>query len=330
MIYLSNIVRIGLPFFFVFLSSFSVNAQITEGDYIPLRATGKMPDVFKLSTEQKIELENEKNRESLSSKEKIIFIENINYSIDELLQSGLVLYGDPATKYVEKVADNLLKGSPKLKKELQFFAVKSNVTNALSTDQGIIFVTLGLLAQIENEAQLAYVLSHEIVHYQEKHVEEYYKQRISSSRNTSYDDRITELSNHSKEHELEADKLGIKLYHKAGYAKSELLSAFDVLMYSYLPFDEEPLPKNYFNSPRLFIPESYFPELINPILAEEDYDDNKSSHPNIQKRKEAILNEIKGYSDWGSKKFVLDENEFKNTFFEIFGISRVLKVCDWI
>lgn len=310
--YRSKLSRIGLLLTVIFFAHLSVNAQITNGDYVALKATGKMPDVFKLSTEQKIELEKEKNRESLSNEEKIIFIENINYSIDELLQSGLVLYGDPATKYVQKVADNLLKDSPKLKKELQFFAVKSNVTNALSTDQGIIFVTLGLLAQIENEAQLAYVLSHEIVHYQEKHVEEFYKQRLGTSRNTSYDDRITELSNHSKEHELEADKLGIKLYHQAGYAKSELLRAFDVLMYSYLPFDEEPLPKTYFNSPRLFIPENYFPEVINPILAEEDYDDNKSSHPNIQKRKEAIINEIKEYTDWGSQKFILDGDEFKN------------------
>ncbi len=291
---------------------YQVSAQEFDwNNYSGLRASGPVPEIFRIATQDKINEDMNKDRESMSTTQEQIFLEHIHYHMDELLSSGLVLYGDPCTAYVRKVADNLLKDKPKLKKELQFYVVKSNLTNALSTDQGVIFVTLGLLAQIENEAQLAYVISHEIAHFTEKHVEKSYNNTTQLGRISSYDARIQAMSNHSKESELEADKLGIKMYNAAGYKKSELLSTFDVLMYSYLPFDEVALPHDYFNSDWLFIPERYFPESVNPILAEEEYDDDKSSHPNIRKRKQAIKDEVSSYDKWGDKEFVLDQSEFE-------------------
>lgn len=299
--------------FAIFCTSFifsGLGQEVSWDEYQNLRAMGKVPSIFKMNTQTKIEQDLHIDRTDLSPEEEEQFLENIHYQIDDILRSGLVLYGDPATLYIQKVADHLLESNKKLKKELQFFAVKSNMTNAFSTDQGIIFVTLGLLAQLENEAQLAFVLAHEIAHYQEKHVEKSYSDYQRNNDAINYDEHIRILSQYSKEKELEADILGVKLYQLAGYKKSELLSAFDVLMYSYLPFDEVPFPQDYLNSEHLQIPTHYFPEKVNPILAEEEYNDEKSSHPNIRKRKEAILAEIKSSNDWGSKEFAIDENEF--------------------
>ncbi|MGB0914509.1 MAG: M48 family metallopeptidase [Crocinitomicaceae bacterium] len=285
--------------------------QTDFSQFKPLRSEGKIPAIFTESIQQKIETDKkEVEREKMDDDLEHEFLTHIHYNIDEMLHSGIVLYGDPTTKYVNDVADKLLANNSKLKKKLQFYVMKSNVTNALSTDQGLIFVTLGLLAQIENEAQLAYVLSHEIAHYTESHVEHAYTEKTEISLESSYDDRIKNLSNYSKDNELEADKLGIDLYHKAGYAKSELLSAFDVLMYSYLPFDEVPLPKTYFNSDLAFVPENFFPEEVNKIQVEEDYDDSKSSHPNIRRRKDQVIDELDNYSAWGKKKFLLDVDRF--------------------
>lgn len=316
---------------FFFSTALHVQAQeIDWNHYDRLRAQGKVPEIFRMSTQDKINLDFEKDRD-MSTSDELKFLEHIHYNLDELLNSGLVLFGDPCTEYVRKVADNLLKDSGKLKKELQFFVIKSNLTNALSTDQGVIFVTLGLLAQVENEAQLAYVLAHEIAHYQEQHVEESYTNSQSIRLSTSYNDRIQMMSNHSKESELEADKIGIKLYHAAGYKKSELLSAFDVLMYSYLPFDEVTLPKTYFNTDRLFVPENYFPEEINPILADEDYDDDKSTHPNIRKRKDAIKDAVKKYENWGAMERIFSEEEFKKVqkLARFEGVHRNLVECEY-
>src|SRR5690554_7853402 len=92
------------------------------------------------------------------------------YSLNNILKTGYVLYGDPMTLYIQKIAANLLKNEPSLKDELQFYVIKNNITNALCTDPGVIFITTGLIAQVENEAQLAYIIAHEIVHYQEKHI----------------------------------------------------------------------------------------------------------------------------------------------------------------
>ncbi len=101
----------------------------------------------------------------------------MHYGIDKILQSGLVIYGDDISNYVTKVANKLLKKEPKLRKELRFYTIKSNVTNAFSTDQGIIVVTSGLISQITSEAHLAYILAHEIAHYTEKHVVEGFEYR---------------------------------------------------------------------------------------------------------------------------------------------------------
>lgn len=292
--------------------SYTFSQEFDFQKYNTLKSQGKIPKIFIQTSEEKVIEASQKQRGEMDEDLKIQFLEYVNYGIDELLHSGLIVYGDPASKYVEKVANKLLENQPKLKKELQFYVIKSNVTNALSTDQGIIFVTLGLLSQLENEAQLAYVLSHEISHYQESHVEKSYTNKISSSdQDVSYDQRIELLSNHSKDQELEADKKGIELYNKAGYSKSELLSAFDVMMYSYLPFDEDPLPVDYFNNQYLYVPQNLFPETINKIQVDEDYDDSKSSHPNIRKRKDAIKDALVDYPNWGDATFLLDEKEFK-------------------
>jgi hypothetical protein len=304
--------------FLILFHTYFISAQISYSNYTTLKAIGAIPEVFKISTTEKIALGKDKTRENLNETDARTLNENIHYSIDGLLQSGLVLYGDPVTEYVQKVAEKLLANSPELRSELKFFTLKSNVTNALSTDQGIIFVTLGLLAQIENEAQLAYILSHEIAHYQKKHVEEFFKNKISANRVNSQEKRITILSNHSKDHEIEADIHGIKLYHEAGYSKEDLFRTFSVLMYSYLPFDETKLPTTYFNTPQIQVPEKFFPEIINPISAEENYDDEKSSHPNIKKRKNAIHLEAAKYENWGNLSFNFSENEF----FEIRNIAR--------
>ena len=291
--------------------SFAYSQQVDFENYVPLKAQGKIPTFFSATSQQKVDEAAVESRENMDDELKNEFLEYIHYGIDELLYSGLIVYGDPATKYVERVASKLLENHPKLKKQLQFYTIKSNVTNALSTDQGVVFVTLGLLSQLENEAQLGYVLAHEIAHFQEGHVEKSYAEKVASAAEVNYDDRIEKLSNHSKEQELSADKLGIKLYNEAGYKRSELVSAFDVMMYSYLPFDEVELPKTYFNSRHLFVPENLFPEEINKIQVDEDYDDSKSSHPNIQKRKTAVLDALDAYSKWGDEVFLVDEEEFK-------------------
>jgi beta-barrel assembly-enhancing protease len=286
--------------------TYNVCAQQDFNRFKTLRSEGKIPEDFSRLTLDKIEEDKGSEGRSLSKAQEKVFLEGIHYGIDQLLHSGMVIYGDEISNYVSEVADKLLKKRyASLRGKLRFYTIKSNASNALSTDQGIVFVTTGLLSQLTSEAQLAFILAHEIAHYQEKHVVESFEYRNQRNRNT-----IKQLSVYSKEKELIADKVGIEIYNAAGYSKSQLLSSFDVLMYSYLPFEEVTFPKSYFNTDLLFVPESFFPNKKYEIKVIEDYDDSESSHPNIKKRKSEAISVINIYKNWGDIINYLGEERF--------------------
>ena len=288
--------------------SLSVFGQTDFNDYKTLQSKGQLPDDFTSETFQKIEEGMTERREGLSPIEQREFLEKTGYAIDDLLHSGLVVYGDDISTYVEKVADKLLKSDKSLRNELRFYTLKSNVTNAFSTDQGIIFVTTGLIAQLTSEAQLAYILAHEIMHYTEKHVVESFTWSKNSKFNHNW---ITQLSIYKKDKEFEADRLAIDMYRKAGYSKDEIVPTFDVLLYSYLPFDEIEVPQEYFSSEKMYLPNYLFPAKEYPIKADEDADDSQSTHPNIRKRKDAVVEEIeKTKGTWKNNSFIQTEERF--------------------
>jgi hypothetical protein len=296
---------LGTTIFLLF--SFLIFSQQDFNNYKTLKSVGDVPaDFYKMSSEKVDESISTSDRE-LSKKQAKIFFEGVNYGLDELLHSGQVLYGDEISSYVSEVADKLLLDNPKLRKRLRFYTIKSNVTNALSTSQGIILVTTGLISQLTSEAQLAYILAHEISHFTEDHVIETYEYH---SKNRRFSDQIKEMSIYSKEKEFEADYKGVELYHDAGYGQEYITSVFDVLMYSYLPIDEIPMKKDYFNTDLCYIPPFKFPEESYEIKAIENYDDSRSSHPNVKRRKEKAVEAAADYTKWGDTQFALGKERF--------------------
>ena len=234
-----------------------------------------------------------------------------SYHINRLTSNGRILYGDPITRMVERIADTLLKDYPSLRGELRFYTVKSSSVNAFATGQGMIFVTTGLVAQVENEAQLAYVISHEIVHYYRKHNMEVLTRRIKNS-----DDEAEQMANflkyhyRSREMENEADSLGLRLFYIGSpYDKRVTDGVFDVLQYAMLPFDEVPFDTTYFNSPYYRLPSHYYLEKVAPISSRDDYPDSLSTHPNIKKRR-ARTGDILSHYEGGSAFVVTTPDEF--------------------
>lgn len=292
---------------FILLPIFLTGQENSLDQFKTTKSVGEPPKIFKETFEERIEDSKGKVTE-VEEKYKDDFVRYSNYSLRNLLKSGYILYGDPMTNFVQSVGNKLLSNHPDLKNEIQFYVIKNNITNALCTEPGVIFITTGLLSQIENEAQLAYVIAHEIVHYQEKHLQKSFNKSKESDLNasTSYQDQVTL----SKDHEFEADVNALRLYHAAGYSEKEVHTVFDVLMYSYLTFDEIEIDSTFFGNPTIHIPQSYFPEKANPILAFEDYDDAKSTHPNIRKRKDSISSAIRKYDNWGTHKNFIDLEDF--------------------
>ncbi|MGV3610630.1 MAG: M48 family metallopeptidase [Fluviicola sp.] len=289
----------------LFSSGLFAQGKTDFNHYRTLLSTGSIPEDFSLSTSEKVARDIKVDRPDLAVSARKKFYTAIHSSIDDILHSEVCVFGDPISVYVKDIAKNLLKNDQTTLNELRFYTLKSNETNAFSTDQGIIFVTTGLISQVSSEAQIAYVLAHEIAHYKRKHVLERFKQK-TVLKNANY----YELSTYSKDRELEADADAIELYKNAGYDEALIEPTFDVLMYSYLPFDEVKIPETFFNSNEFYLPAFKFPKEAFAITAEENYNDSKSSHPNISKRKKQVLEVLEKGTGWTGGPNALGADRF--------------------
>ena len=98
---------------------------------------------------------------------------------DEEIVEQFGTYHDPKLqKYVERVGRAVLERShlrrenalPEYREtEFTFRVLDSEIVNAFAVPGGYVYVTRGLLAHLENEAQLAVVLGHEVAHVAARH-----------------------------------------------------------------------------------------------------------------------------------------------------------------
>ncbi|MFN8389037.1 MAG: M48 family metallopeptidase [Bdellovibrionota bacterium] len=92
----------------------------------------------------------------------------------------------------------------------EVLVIKTPEPNAFSVGSGIVFVTEGLLARTETEAELAAIISHEMSHQLLGHTREAIQsqsEKLSGSPKFAY----------SLEREIEADTLGLKMLKVARY-----------------------------------------------------------------------------------------------------------------
>lgn len=297
-------------------------AQVTfdPDRYTPLQSSGSIPEDFTKPMSVKWmqdilrhEKESKSNRRpSLSESE---FYLNSNYLLTEMLIGGKVSFNDPLNQYVNKVAARAFEQDPKALEGIRFYIYRSNSTNAFSTHQGMIFITTGLLAKLENEAQLAFILCHEVIHYQEKHglsthLENEKVYSRSSYRNTTYDERVKLISKKSKEHETEADSLGFLYFARSRYSLSEAASTMDVLQFSDQPYAERAFHTRYLNNPLIMFPSYRLLSKVDSIKPAKDGDDSRSSHPALDKRKAMLGRMSKGAATGNRQLYLVSEKEF--------------------
>lgn len=312
--------RLILPVL-LFLCSFTANAQDIDWDnYSSIFSSGEIPDEFRATYTDEydklvIDINSTAKRYTRKNKEKEFYKFSAFY-LNQFLNSGAVLYGDSISSYCQDIVDILLKDDDELSQVIKVYTVKSDLFNAFCTANGILFVTTGLISEIENEAQLAFVLAHEIVHYKNDHIIGQYieKEKISknkdSYRKESVSDQLKKFSNYNKDQELEADSVGfLEYFSKTDYDQREAYHLFNVMKYSYLPFEELPFEVGFLETDSLKIPNNLLPSEINMISAEDDYDDSESTHPNIKKRKVQIESLV---SSTEGKKFLFPESRFNH------------------
>jgi len=130
--------------------------------------------------------------------------------------------------YVKGIASKIWKNSARDDLKYEIAVINSSASNAVAFPGGLIFVHLGLLLDVESEAELAGVIAHEIAHAELSHgflkVATFAKASIF--RQFSLIDRTFNILEpefrYSREHERQADMLGTRLLALAGYSADGL------------------------------------------------------------------------------------------------------------
>ena len=301
---------------FVFFGGVNLELVNAQENYMPLVSNGVIPEDFIKATADKYrdqveEIEQTKIKRSDRKYQKD-FALGSNFGVDAILLNGMVLYNDSISLYVQSIAKEILKEDIGLYKELRFYTLKDASANAFTTDNGIIFVTTGLLARLKSEAQLAFILCHEMSHYILKHGKNNYvkRQKLINGEirgGLSMLEKVHTLFGFSKQAEYQADEKGLELFLKTKYNKEAAISSFEILKKSDEPLGEHTFDFKSLESTYYIFPEKLFIETLKEKKEEDD--DSFHTHPSATKR-QFVIEDILEDENLAGQDFILSETRF--------------------
>jgi len=176
--------------------------------------------------------------------------QKIDAELNMLNSNSIIATGELYEK-VNSIFDRIVKQNPEIPQNTRLVLYRSNDFNAFTMGDNIIFVHIGLLDDLKNEAQIALVISHEIAHNTLHHVEESMVESIKNETDknmekeingilkTSYGQvsalnalllpRILESREKSRSNEFEADSLGLIYLMNAKFNYRDALSMFHAM-----------------------------------------------------------------------------------------------------
>lgn len=147
-----------------------------------------------------------------------------------ILSSGRVYNGwDEMDEFVNGVLERVMPEELKSKEFVRAYVLKDGSPNAFMLPSGIFCINIGMIAEIESEANLAGIIGHELAHYELRHgLERYVK-----SENGEFDGSILfnarkAASAFSVDNELDSDSRAAEHLRRAGYDLSGLAETFSV------------------------------------------------------------------------------------------------------
>ena len=188
-----------------------------------------------------------------------------------------LIYDDPAlAAYVNSIAQQLIPPDVEdMGLSIEIKVIKNPLLNAFAYPNGAIYVHTGILAKMDNEAQLSTLLGHEMTHATHRHAVRQFRSvknmtavmatiQMASVPFGVYGDLanvlgtvgvMASVTGYSREMETEADRVGLKLMAEAGYDPHESPKLF-----AYLKSD---LEKNDVKEPFFFGSHPRLQERIN-------------------------------------------------------------------
>jgi len=153
-------------------------------------------------------------------------------------RSGRVRKDPPLSAYLQGVMDKLY---PEFGGKLRVRAIDSSQLNAFALPNGSVYINTGLLARLQNEAQLATVLAHEGAHFVHRHSYQQ-SERVKNVATLALivgmagvplvGDvvALSSMMGFSREHETESDSIGYQRLIAAGYSAKEAPKTFEHLI----------------------------------------------------------------------------------------------------
>ena len=171
---------------------------------------------------------------------------NIGSGNDAKIREKYGVYETPELQtYVNQVGQKLAAQSHRPGLSYHFTVLDSPAVNAFALPGGYIYVTRGILAYLNSEAELAAVLGHEIGHVTARHGVRQYTAATATGFvgaiigvatgigatqdlfNNVFGNAI--LSGYGRDHELESDRLGAEYLARAGYDPQAMINVIGVL-----------------------------------------------------------------------------------------------------
>ena len=143
-------------------------------------------------------------------------LENIgNLVATQIASQGLI--SDPKKlSYLNAIGTLVLEETDLYYHQIKYFIVDDEHKAAYATPNGMIFVTKGLLDIVQNEAELACLLGHEISHIIYQHgYEELQKRKIEIKAEDAFADLDMEMDYEKSEEQLELESLATKFFENA-------------------------------------------------------------------------------------------------------------------
>jgi len=175
---------------------------------------------------------------NLISEEREIEIGKEQYQPTLQTQGGRYYRDEELNAYVDEVGQSLARVSDRPDLPYEFEVINNGVPNAWALPGGKIAINRGLLVELENEAQLASVMGHEVVHAAARHSAQRMQRGMLMQLGVAgiglgaalSDNRYAPLimggaaigsqlimAQYSQAHEFEADRFGMEYMVEAGY-----------------------------------------------------------------------------------------------------------------
>ena len=166
------------------------------------------------------------------------------------LESSGIIYRDRALEdYLHQIASKLQPLEVQEKFSFRIRVIKDPYLNAFAFPNGVIYLHTGILSRLDNEAQLAALLAHEMTHSTHRHALRAFsgvknqnklilslKQTVARIASTGdlldhfgTTASMAAINGYAQHFETEADMVGLQLMAKAGYDPNEALRLFEHL-----------------------------------------------------------------------------------------------------